>query len=396
MKNINDILYQENILSMFPKIQHYYSQQLGIGVTQKIQSFSSDAEEPAEIYYTFPYQIINSAKLPYHELSASTQTGDTLDSGELATILAAHFSSLLTYQNLELEKLVNIRKHIEHLKSQHLNYNFIDDHPEATVIVRYMDGLYYSVVSQIKQKLYAEFSHPNYQTNAQSHTLLHPMITRLNELATILPHLSTPDLLDFQACFEVMIADPNIPEDFLEDINPTLQHVSDNIHKKIEKTLHFLVTHVNASIIAEQLPTLKSQVQIKQMLQEKHPLVYPEFEHLLEQSIKTTIRDLLDKYEVETNTSVLDLKKKQKLQIIAKLQGLCDEKIPSTDLYQAIITHGDLLKSQSIGRYILDCICWLLQIMPKERHSVTLFQAVAPAKMPSAEPSSEEKKMKKD
>lgn len=394
MKNIDDILYQKNILSMFPKIQHYYSQQLGISVSQKIQSSSADAEEPAEIDCTFPYQIMNSAKLPHYELSASIQTGGTLDSGELATILAAHFSNLLTNQNLELEKLFKIKNHIESLKLQ-LNFNFINDHPEASVIVRYMDGLYYSVVSQIKQKLYAEFSHPNYQTNAQSHPLLHPMIARLNELATILPHLSNPDLLDFQACFEVMVADPNIPEDFLEDINPTLQHVSSDIHEKIKKTLKFLVKNVNADIIAEQLPTLKSQVQIKQMLQEKHPLAYPEFEHLLEQNIKTTIRDLLDKYEVETNRSVLDLKKNQKLQMIAKLQGLCDADTPSTDLYQAIITHEELLKSQSIGRYILDCICWLLQIMPKERHSVTLFQAVAPTKIPGAEPSSETR-MKKE
>ena len=39
MKNIVDILDQENILDMFPKIQAYYSQQLGIHVAAQTINF---------------------------------------------------------------------------------------------------------------------------------------------------------------------------------------------------------------------------------------------------------------------------------------------------------------------------------------------------------------------
>lgn len=39
-------------------------------------------------------------------------------------------------------------------------------------------------------------------------------------------------------------------------------------------------------------------------------------------------------------------------------------------------------KIQSIGRYIYECICWLLQIKRStDRHSVTLFQAVTAPKI---------------
>ena len=69
------------------------------------------------------------------------------------------------------------------------------------------------------------------------------------------------------------------------------------------------------------------------------------------------------------------------MQLILKLTGLCSDTVSSNDLYQEIITHGDLLKNQSIGRYIYECICRLLRIkIPTERHSVTLFHAVATEK----------------
>ncbi|NDH67660.1 MAG: hypothetical protein EBY22_07100 [Gammaproteobacteria bacterium] len=85
------------------------------------------------------------------------------------------------------------------------------------------------------------------------------------------------------------------------------------------------------------------------------------------------------------------------MQLIAQLKALCyDTDSSSSEIYQVIITHGDLLKSQSIGRYIYECICWLLQIkIPTERHSVTLFKAVAAPKITDGT-SSVESKLKKD
>ena len=397
MKNITDILYQKDILSMFPKIQHYYSHQLGISVTPKMQSFSSQDEEdqdqvaPRETFCTFPYQIMNANKLPHHQRLAKIQTGDTLDSGELADILDAHFTSLIAHQNLALEKLVEIRKHIESLKSQHLTYDFMDDHPESAVIVRYLDGVYYSVVLQIKEKLLTELSQPNLQNTVQNHALLHPVLPMITELHAIFSHLSTLDLLDFQQCVDTM----RTSEHASDDVQSSLQQISGKINTKIDKKVRSLAQELERSILSEtkplsidgnaedqllmeMFPTLKSQMQLKKMLQINCPHTYPEFEHLLEQRIKISIRDLLDDIKIETNTSTLDLRKTQKLHIIKQLQDLCDEKTPSTELYQALIVQGDVLKAHSVGRYILECICWLLQIALKERHSVTLFQAIAP------------------
>ena len=172
--------------------------------------------------------------------------------------------------------------------------------------------------------------------------------------------------------------------------------MSSDLNNKIQKTLTFLVENSNPTLLTEQLPTLKSQVQIKRALQTTHPHKYPEFEHLLEQSIKKSILVLLEKYEAETSTSMTDLKKTQKMQLIAQLKALCNDRASSSELYEVIITHGDLLKSQSIGRYIYECIYWLLQIkIPTERHSVTLFQAVAAPKITDGT-SSVESKLKKD
>ena len=394
MKNIVDILDQENILDMFPKIQAYYSQQLGIHVAAQTINFSRDDDEPVESNIIFPHKILNLHKISQHNPTQSHQNGKVLDSGEIIMILSAHFSEQLSHQNPELKTLIDIRKHIEYLKSQHLNYHFIDDHPEASVIVRYMDGLYFSVVKQIKQSLYTTLNAPNYQAN---NTLLHPLVAILDELEKIMPHLSTPDLIDFHTSIESLETDPNIPEALLEDLKPKLQSMSSNLNSKIQKTLTFLVKNSDPTLLTEQLPTLKSQVQIKRALQTTHPYQYPEFEHLLEQSIKESILVLLEKYESETSTSMTDLKKTQKMQLIAQLKALCnDTASSSSEIYQVIITHGDLLKSQSIGRYIYECICWLLQIkIPTERHSVTLFQAVAAPKITDGT-SSVESKLKKD
>ena len=394
MKNIVDILDQENILDMFPKIQAYYSQQLGIHVAAQTINFSRYDDEPVESNIIFPHKILNLHKISQHNPTQSHQNGKVLDSGEIIMILSAHFSEQLSHQNPELKTLIDIRKHIEYLKSQHLNYHFIDDHPEASVIVRYMDGLYFSVVKQIKQSLYTTLNAPNYQAN---NTLLHPLVAILDELEKIMPHLSTPDLIDFHTSIESLETDPNIPEALLEDLKPKLQSMSSNLNSKIQKTLTFLVENSDPTLLTEQLPTLKSQVQIKRALQTTHPYQYTEFEHLLEQSIKESILVLLEKYESETSTSMTDLKKTQKMQLIAQLKVLCnDTASSSSEIYQVIITHGDLLKSQSIGRYIYECICWLLQIkIPTERHSVTLFQAVAAPKITDGT-SSVESKLKKD
>ncbi|MEI6095399.1 MAG: hypothetical protein WCR08_08080 [Gammaproteobacteria bacterium] len=394
MKNIVDILDQENILDMFPKIQAYYSQQLGIHVAAQTINFSRDDDEPVESNIFFPHKILNLHKISQHNPTHSHQNGKVLDSDEIIMILSAHFSEQLSHQNPELKTLIDIRKHIEYLKSQHLNYHFIDDHPEASVIVRYMDGLYFSVVKQIKQSLYTTLNAPNYQAN---NTLLHPLVAILDELEKIMPHLSTPDLIDFHTSIESLETDPNIPEALPEDLKPKLQSMSSKLNSKIQKTLTFLVENSDPTLLTEQLPTLKSQVQIKRALQTTHPYQYLEFEHLLEQSIKESILVLLEKYESETSTSMTDLKKTQKMQLIAQLKALCnDTASSSSEIYQVIITHGDLLKSQSIGRYIYECICWLLQIkIPTERHSVTLFQAVAAPKITDGT-SSVESKLKKD
>jgi len=381
MKTVNDILSQNDILFMFPKIQAYYARYLGIEVLHQIISFAhdSDSDKTTDLSHAFPHKIVNSNKLPQDANLQTYQTGKVLDAGEITSILVAHFYTQLEQQNLELETLITLKQHIEYLKSQHLNSDFIDENPEAIVIVRYLDGLYFSVLQQIKQKLYTKLSEPDYQSDA----LVHPLIHQLNELSSILPHLNMPDLLDFQSCLDDLQTDNNIPYDILDELQPFVQAISAKIKKNIQHTLNFMINNMETetSILNERLPTLKSQIQMKRALQTMQTATHPTLEHFLDQNIKATILGLLDRYELEVKNSILEPKKEQKMQLILKLKGLCSDTVSSNDLYQEIITHGDLLKNQSIGRYIYECICRLLRIkIPTERHSVTLFHAVATEK----------------
>ena len=376
MKSINDILSQKDILSMFPKIQAYYAQYLGIEVSHQIIRFAhdSDPDKTTDLSHVFPYKIVNSNKIPQHADIQAYQNGKVLDPGEIAAILVAHLSTKLEQKNLELETLITLKQHIEYLKSQHLNSDFIDDNPEACVIVRYLDGLYFSVLQKIKQKLYTKLSEPDYQSDALVH--------QLNELSSILPHLNMPDLLDFQNCLDDLQTDNNIPSDLLEELQPFMQAISTKIKKNIQHTLHFMIhdMETETSLLNERLPTLKSQIQMKHALQTMQD-VAPKLVHFLDLNIKTTILGLLERYELEVKNAILETKKEQKMQLIVKLKGLCRDTVSSDDLYQEIIRHGDLLKNQSIGRYIYECICWLFRIkIPTERHSVTLFQAVTTGK----------------
>jgi hypothetical protein len=110
---------------MFPKIQAYYSQQLGIHVAAQIINVSRD-DEPVERSIIFPHKILNLHKISQHNPTHSHQNGKVLDSGEIIMILSAHFSEQLSHQNPELKTLIDIRKHIEYLKSQHLNYQLLN------------------------------------------------------------------------------------------------------------------------------------------------------------------------------------------------------------------------------------------------------------------------------
>lgn len=390
MHAITEILYQENILAMFPKIQDYYQKQIGIQVRAEILHVQRDSDdELLETHITFPYRVKDIKKLPTH-----LQTNKVLDSGELAEVLNTHFSEILEKNQMTLAELIHQRKHIEHIKSQYLTYSFMDDYPEASVILRYMDGYYSSLIQKTKEQIYADLSQLQ-ESDTQEMSLLHPFTTHLEELRALLPHFSLNDLIDFQESIARLANHSVISEKYGEDIAPKLAVIAEEIQKKIHKSMMYLVNNVEYGILIDMLPSLKKQIQVKKYLPLHLPQADPKFSELLETTIRESLLTLLQACSHEIEASVSDFQKDKKRKLIAKLIDLCADPKASDKLYQEIIEQGDLLKSLPIGRYIYESICWLLNIkISSERHSVTLFQAVNPKSIPTSEANHQNKEKK--
>lgn len=392
MQNIYDILYLPNIPDMFPKIQAYYEKHVGIRVApQTMIIYSESPDEPNETFLVYPCHIINASKLSLHDLETS-KNGAPLDSGDIFKILSTHFSGILGQNKLPLNQLKELKNHIDNLQSQHLRHAFLDEHPEGNVIVRYTEALYFSIVQEMKQTINTNLSSPNYQNS-----LLTPLDSCLDELKTLTPHCNIPDLIDFQESLDSLRDNQNISSEQLEELDPKLQVTATHLAKETQKRLSTLLTTIESTaskdkIYASQenqflakktvvntfLPTLKSQIYIKKNLHILISKENPEFAKLLDQTIKSSIFDLLGLYEQDVKQSVTDLKKSQKLQMIATLKTLCGEDEASNLLYEEIVKQGDLLKSQPIGRYLYEGICWLLGIkITTERYSATLFHAAS-------------------
>lgn len=369
MKNLNDILYQANILDMYPKIENYYRQHLNIEIEEKKLAVNS-AENPSEVLQTFIHKNLKS--------------GDVLDGGEIIDSLSRHFDTIFQANSLSFEQLITLKKHIEYILSQRLTYDYMDDFPQALVIKRFMDGCYFAVLQQIKSTLYDHLSKSSSHFNSDIYW---------DELRNILPHCNLADLIDFEECLQrLQNSKSNTTEEF-EELDPKLTNIAsqltDDMQKRMSTFLSGLANdalghatqaqRINAkeTVIKEMLPTLKSQVYIKKNLLLFSPHDHSELNQLLEKTIKNSIFELLYLYEQDVKKSVSDMKKNQKIQFIENLKALCTEDNDVNLLYQEIITNGDLLKSQPIGRYLYECICWLLGIkITTEKYSATLFQAV--------------------
>ena len=374
MKTLNDILYQKNILDMFPKIQAYYQKHLNIHVESLVQTLHGDSEDdPLETLLTFPH--------------VNQKTGDNLDSGELISIFSTYLLDVFKHNSPSLEQLVEIKNHIEYLKDQQLTYNFIDDYPQAAVIKRFVDGCYYSVEQQLKKIIYERLSHINYQN-----IVIDPLESYLVELQTILPHCDLSNLIDFKEVLENLTNKATIPEAELEGLQTKLTKISSTIDTEINKRMKTLLSMLEMSnehmkeleisskerVINEMLPTLKNQIYIKKNLPILGLDEAADFHKLLEHSIKNNILKLLNLCQQEVQYSISDINKQEKIQVIEDLKGQCVEEKDPNLLYQEIIKHGDLLKSKPIGRYLYECICWFLGIkIHKDSYYGTLFQAVS-------------------
>ncbi|MGV3739705.1 MAG: hypothetical protein ACO1N3_00215 [Gammaproteobacteria bacterium] len=408
MQNIYDILYLPNIPDMFPKIQAYYERYLGLQVKpQTLIIYSESPDEPNEMSLVYPCRIINANKLSLHDMKAAKNDAP-LDSGELFQILSAHFSDVLSKKKLSLNQLIDLKRHIDTLQSKHLRHTFLDEHPECSVVARFAEGIYFSILQEIKHTINTNLSNPNYKNS-----LLSPLTTCLDELNVITPHCNIPDLIDFQESLDSLRDNQNIPPEQLEELELKLQTSSINLTKETKKRLSNLLASLESassedrvhtsqenqflakkSVVNEFLPTLKSQIYIKKNLHKLAPKYDPNIEKLLDHTIKSNIFDLLDLYEQDVKKSISDLKKSQKLQMIEHLKILCDEDTDSDLLYQEIAKNGDLLKSNSFGRYLFETICWLLGIkITTEKYSATLFQAAnfKPSDEPLASDSTEPK-----
>lgn len=386
MQNINDILYQSNILDMYPKIQAYYDKHLGISVVQQTVTFYSDSpDDPNEMSFTYPHRIINARKIPILDQKKFVNS-DVLDSGEVFSVLSTHFEQLLSQNKLSLTQLVEIKHHIDYQKAQHLKYDFLDDHPEGTVIVRFLDGLYFAVLRQIKQEIATGLSQPESQDS-----LINPFHAYLDELVTLPAQCNMEELISFQE----RITQLKETEKQDEDLESKITVSSIKIAKEIKRRVSTIIANVETSspkdriqasteqqflsrkeVLNEMLPTLKSQLYLKKNLAILSNNAPPEFEKILDKSIKASIFDLLVSYEKEVISSFSDRKKTQKLRMIHTLKDLCQDESDSSLLYTEIVRYGPLLKSQSIGRYLYETICLFLgiKVMP-EKYSSTLFQA---------------------
>lgn len=386
MRNINDILYQSNILDMYPRIQTYYDKHLGIKVAQHTVTFYSDSpDEPNEMSFTYPHRIINARKIPILDQKKFVN-GDVLDSGEVFLVLSTHFEQMLSQNKLSLAQLVEIKHHIDYQKAQHLKYDFLDDHPEGTVIVRFLDGLYFAVLHQIKQEIATGLSQPQSQD-----ALIHPLHAYLDELVTLPSQCNMEELISFQEYIAYLKETEKQDADLESKITISSIKIANEIKRRVSTIIANVETcssedRIKASaeqqslsrntVLNEMLPTLKSQLYLKKNLAILSKNPHPTFDQILDKTIKANIFDLLVLYEKEVINSISDRKKAQKLRMILTLKNLCQNESDSSLLYTEIVRNGPLLKSQSIGQYLYEIICLFLgiKVMP-EKYSSTLFQA---------------------
>ncbi|PJD93614.1 MAG: hypothetical protein CK424_02120 [Legionella sp.] len=331
MKNIDEIL-QQDVDGMVPLIKTYYEHHLGI----KIETHQ------IEDNVGYSYQICNPKKIP---LNLNLAIKSDLDAGELTTVLSQHFNQILKTDTIDY--LISVKAFITRLKLSSLNSDYVSDHPEGAIVLRYMDGLLFSTIETIKENL----SDALLKCQFNRHNLLNKPMLLMTQLESIMPELNLEDLLNFRDIIQQLNTEDAETQ---EVIHNSLQSITTHIQKKI----HQFTRYADRTTLHETLPNLKSQLQFKKLMTQidldaKHSL-----RPMIDESIVYLIQELVLHYKEEVQHSYTDPYKTKKLQLIDQLTQTTN----LDDLLKTIQTNQNLLTKSPIGRYLYDCVCWFLNI----------------------------------
>ncbi len=340
MQSIQEILEQKSVEEMIPLIETYYANRLGV----RVEEFQMEDNKG------YSYRVHNAKKLPKH-LGLSEKTG--LDAGDLTALLTNDFSEVI--KKASIEYLISVKNFITQLKRDNLHQDYIDDHPKSAIVARYLDGLLFSSIEQIKEKLYQALQ----ESPSHADTLLDKKQVLMEQLDSIIPELSLEDLLSFRDMLSCL-------DEVHEDTDQRLQAITAQIQKKIAQ----FARYADFTTLHETLPSLKSQIQIKKFLLEVDPEIRQNLSPLIDESIISVVLELLLLYKQDVERSSTDFHKTEKLQLIEQLNQTTN----IDDLLTTIQANARILKKNPIGRYLYECICWFFNLKTKaSTYPMTLF-----------------------
>lgn len=357
MQTIQEILEQKSVDDMIPLIEAYYENRLGIRVEEYDENHLRIGVEEYQVeeyqiedIKGYSYHVHNAKKLP-KQLGLSKKTA--LDAGEITALLTNDFSGVLKSEPIEY--LISVKNFITQLKRDNLHQKYIADHPKTAIVSRYLDGLLFSTIEHIKEKLYKALQELPTHTN----TLLDKEQVLMEQLDSIIPELSLEDLLNFRDTLSYLGAEH-------EETQRTLQAITAQIHKKISQFSRY----ADISTLHETLPSLKSQMQVKKFLLEVDPEIRQNLSPLIDESIISVVLELLILYKQDVERSSTDFHKTEKLQLIEQLNQTSN----IDDLLSTIQANAKILKKNPIGRYLYECVCWFFNLKNNaSSYPMTLF-----------------------
>jgi len=179
MDNIYEIYQKDTILEMIPLIETYFKNQLGIEVLAE-RNIAPEQESDSE------------TPVGYHYRLRTNGLDKQLDPDKMLDLLFEHFVTLLAKETSE--ELIKIQTYIETIKAKNLNHNFIAQHPEGSIVVRFTDGLYVAVIHQLARQVYQNLSKP---LPDHTNTLIVPQTEDLNILTGLITKIELYELLNF-------------------------------------------------------------------------------------------------------------------------------------------------------------------------------------------------------
>ncbi|MCR9191061.1 MAG: hypothetical protein NXI01_00170 [Gammaproteobacteria bacterium] len=365
MDNIYDIYQKDTILEMIPLIETYFKNQLGIEVLTE-RNVAPEVEHDSD------------RAVGYHYRLRTNGLDKQLDPDKMLNLLFEHFVTVIAEE--KPEDLIRMQNYIENIKSKYLTFNFISQHPEGNIVVRFTDGLYVAVIHQLAQEIYQNLSKP--LPDHANTLLMIPKAEDLKILVGLITKIELHELLNFKIILEKRRNDLD-PDDHDNDFAIAVQDVLKKINIQIRRQTSEIAQEADITILTEKLPTLQSQIHIKKILAQNE--IEAESDKyqlygLLDIAIKSTILELLNDFEKDVHQTYSDRHKEDKLRLITDLRAMCQETADTEKLYQTIHSNEKLLTSTAIGRYLYDCICWLLNIQNKQpNYSQQLFKSVGPS-----------------